>query len=147
MAAPRVKGREVQSETNSVVGVGTSVAGMVGLADKGPIGETKLITSFAQYQDIYGGFRSDSFLAHAILGFFQNGGSACFVVRTGHYSNLASGQLDVTDNLKATVNLSDRADSPNNTLKIDALSEGDHGNDLSVQISRASIETSSLPIL
>lgn len=143
MAAPRVVIREVQSGPNTIVGVGTSVAGMVGLADKGPIGQAQLITSFEQYTQEYGGFRSDSYLSHAVLGFFQNGGSACYVVRTGHYSNLSNGILDASDNVKASLTLEDRNSSPNNTLTVSALNEGDHGNDLSIDISRASNEPSS----
>lgn len=143
MSAPRVQIREVQSGPNVVVGVGTSVAGFVGLADRGPIGDAKLITSFSQFQNEYGGFRDDSYLAYSVLGFFQNGGSACYVVRTGHYSNVANGELDPADNAKASATLEDRADSPNNTLTLEAISEGTWGNDLSIDISRASNEIAS----
>lgn len=142
MAAPRVIVREVQSGPNTIIGVGTSVAGFVGLADRGPIGSAQLVSSFEQYSQMYGGFRSDSYLSHAVLGFFQNGGSACYIVRTGHYSNLANGTLDAASNLKSSITLGDRA-SAADTLSISALSEGDWGDDLAVQISRASNEASS----
>jgi len=142
MAAPKVLIREVQSGTNTIVGVGTSVAGFVGLADKGPIGQAQLVSSFEQYTQEYGDFRSDSYLSHAVLGFFQNGGQSCFVVRTGHYSNLANGILEVTENAKSTVTIVDRNESAS-ILQVDALSEGDHGNDLAIKISRASNESSS----
>lgn len=143
MGAPKVTIREVQSGPNTVVGVGTSIAGFVGLADKGPIGEAKLITSFAQFEDTYGGFRSDSYLAYAVLGFFQNGGAACYIVRTGHYSNIAAGELDASANVKASRTFADRGSSPQNTFKVSALSESELGNDISITISRASNEPAS----
>lgn len=143
MGAPKVSIREVQSGPNIVVGVGTAIAGFVGLADKGEIGKAQLITSFAQFEETFGSFRSDSYLAYSVLGFFQNGGAACYVVRTAHYSNIAAGTLDVSANVKASKTLADRGGSPQNTLKISALSEGDWANDLAISISRASNEPAS----
>ncbi|WP_095957875.1 MULTISPECIES: phage tail sheath protein [Myxococcaceae] len=65
----------------------TSVAGAVGLAERGPIGQAVLCTSFDEYQATFGGFTPDSDLALAAMGFFENGGSHLWVVRTVHYED------------------------------------------------------------
>jgi phage tail sheath protein FI len=41
----------------------------------------QLVTSWPQYERVYGGFVRGAMLPHAVRGFFENGGSACFVVR------------------------------------------------------------------
>lgn len=69
-------------------GVGTSTAGFVGLAEKGPVGGVpQLVTNFADFKRKYGGFLSENefgeyrFLAYAVEHFFVNGGTRCFITR------------------------------------------------------------------
>ena len=69
-------------------GVGTSTAGFVGLAEKGPIsGVPQLVTSFADFKRTYGGFLSENefgeyrFLAYAVEHFFLNGGARAYIAR------------------------------------------------------------------
>lgn len=69
-------------------GVGTSTAGFVGLAERGPVvGLPQLVTNFSDFKRIYGGYLSDNefggyrFLAYGVEAFFVNGGSRCFVMR------------------------------------------------------------------
>ena len=68
--------------------VGTSTAGFLGLAERGPvIGRPVLLTSFAEYQRRFGGYLSEleygscRFLPNAVEQFFTNGGSTCYVMR------------------------------------------------------------------
>ncbi len=69
-------------------GVGTSTAGFVGLAEKGPVGGVpQLVTNFADFRRKYGGFLSENefgeyrFLAYAVEHFFINGGTRAFISR------------------------------------------------------------------
>ena len=69
-------------------GVGTSTAGFVGLAEKGPVGGIpQLVTNFADFKRKYGGFLSENefgeyrFLAYAVEHFFINGGTRAFISR------------------------------------------------------------------
>lgn len=69
-------------------GVGTSTAGFIGLAEKGPTAGTPvLITSFAEYQRRFGSYLSpqrygsNRFLPNAAEHFFTNGGNTCYVMR------------------------------------------------------------------
>ncbi|MEN3334223.1 MAG: uncharacterized protein V7641_3588 [Blastocatellia bacterium] len=49
-----------------------------------PVGKPVLCTSFSEYKRNFGDFsldRSHSFLTHAVYGFFNNGGTRCYVIR------------------------------------------------------------------
>ena len=82
--APGVYVEEISSGAKPIEGVGTSTAGFVGGAERGP--ETpRLIASFLEYQRWYGGYVPDhSYLAYAVQGFFDNGGQRCFISRVTH---------------------------------------------------------------
>ena len=65
-------------------GVGTSTAGFIGLAERGPAeGVPQLVTNFADFKRKFGGYLSENeygeyrFLAYAVEHFFVNGGSRC----------------------------------------------------------------------
>lgn len=86
--SPGVYVEELDNSPRSVEGVGTSAAGFVGLAEKGPVGGAPiLVTSFANYQKIFGGFLSEfaydkyRYLTYAVEQFFVNGGNRCYVSR------------------------------------------------------------------
>lgn len=86
--SPGVYVEEFESGGKPMEGVGTSTAGFVGLAEKGPIeGLPQLITNFSDFRRTYGNYLSENefgqyrFLAYAVENFFVNGGSRCFVSR------------------------------------------------------------------
>lgn len=86
--SPGVYVEEYDSSPRSIEGVGTSTAGFIGMTVKGPsIGAPSLITSFADFQRLFGGYLSEfthgsyRYLPYAVEQFFVNGGSRCFVSR------------------------------------------------------------------
>ena len=89
--APGVYIEERPSGSMPLQGVGTAVAAFVGFtetyrADAGdptdPDGvKPQLVTSWPQYERVYGGFAPGVMLPHAVKGFFENGGGICYVVR------------------------------------------------------------------
>ncbi|CAM5415752.1 tail protein [Streptomyces spiroverticillatus] len=81
--SPGVYVEEVASGSRPIEGVGTSVAAFVGLAPTGPLNEPTLVTNWTQYVASFGAFTEDYYLAHSVYGFFNNGGSAAYVVRVG----------------------------------------------------------------
>ncbi|MBO4260058.1 phage tail sheath subtilisin-like domain-containing protein [Streptomyces griseorubiginosus] len=81
--SPGVYVEEVASGSRPIEGVGTSVAAFVGLAPTGPLDEPTLVTNWSQYVASFGEFTDGYYLAHSVYGFFQNGGSAAYVVRVG----------------------------------------------------------------
>ncbi|MGW7255835.1 phage tail sheath subtilisin-like domain-containing protein [Streptomyces sp. NPDC054834] len=81
--SPGVYVEEVASGSRPIEGVGTSVAAFVGLAPTGPLNEPTLVTNWSQYVASFGEFTEGYFLAHSVYGFFNNGGTAAYVVRVG----------------------------------------------------------------
>ena len=120
---PGVFVEEIPSGAYPIEGVGTSTAGFVGIATRGALNKPLLITNWSQFIKHFGGYRRDSYLAYAVYGFFLNKGRRCFVTR------VASPSAAI-----ASVDLQDRAATPLNTLRVQALNEGLWGNDLSIDI-------------
>ncbi|MCA1222333.1 phage tail sheath family protein [Streptomyces sp. 8L] len=81
--SPGVYVEEVASGSRPIEGVGTSVAAFVGLAPTGPLNKPTLVTNWSQYVAAFGEFTDGYYLAHSVYGFFNNGGSAAYVVRVG----------------------------------------------------------------
>src|SRR3981081_3546377 len=77
--SPGVYIEEVDRGSKPIEAVGTSTAGFIGEASVGPPNEAVLITNWAQYTRTFGDFSHSTLLAHAIYGFFNNGGTKAFV--------------------------------------------------------------------
>ena len=77
---PGVYVEEVSSGARPLEVVGTSTAAFVGLAQKGPTAATR-VTSWSEFQRLYGGFIVDGWLPHSVFQFFNNGGRQCYIVR------------------------------------------------------------------
>ncbi|MBB5895206.1 phage tail sheath family protein [Kutzneria kofuensis] len=81
--APGVYMEEVSSGSRPIEAVGTAVAAFVGFAEKGPVNEPVLVTSWTQFKRSFGDFVEGYHLAHAVYGYFLNGGGTAYVVRVG----------------------------------------------------------------
>ena len=92
---PGVYVEEVTSGKKPIEGVGTAVAAFVGLAPGGPVNVPMRVSNWSQFARIYGDttipdngpFMEGAYLAHSVYGYFQNGGSLCWVVRVGAEEN------------------------------------------------------------
>ncbi len=85
---PGVYVEEYDNSPQSIEGVGTSTAGFIGLAEKGPtVGAPVLVTNFKNFTRQFGGFLSEfthgdyRYLANCVEQFFVNGGTRCYVSR------------------------------------------------------------------
>ncbi|MDI6792594.1 MAG: hypothetical protein QME81_06980 [bacterium] len=125
---PGVFVEEIPSGTYPIQAVGTSTAGFVGVATKGPLNQPMLITNWSQFVKHYGSYRRDSFLAYTVYGFFLNKGKRCYVNRVASASAAIASYLleDPTP------------DGPGlgQIFTISALNEGTWGNSLSYSITR-----------
>ena len=81
--SPGVYVEEVESGSRPIEGVSTSVAAFVGFARQGPFHEATQITNRTQFKGVFGDPLEGSHLASAVAGFFDNGGSICYIVRVG----------------------------------------------------------------
>ena len=110
--SPGVFVEEVPPLARPIAGVGTSTPGFVGVvADTVtmpllpgrtgpaagdfytvvPAGVPQLVTSWEEYKQKFGDFQAgNSVLAHAIFGFFNNGGTRCWVIRVATEAGLAN---------------------------------------------------------
>ncbi|MBQ3105290.1 MAG: phage tail sheath family protein [Lachnospiraceae bacterium] len=86
--SPGVYVEEYDNAPRSIEGVGTSTAGFIGFAEKGPaIGAPSLVTNFKSFTKQFGGFLSEfthegyRYLANSVEQFFVNGGTRCYVSR------------------------------------------------------------------
>jgi phage tail sheath protein FI len=129
--SPGVYVEEFESGGKPMEGVGTSTAGFIGLAEKGPVeGVPQLVTNFADFRRIYGGYLSENefgeyrFLAYAVESFFVNGGARCFVSRVA------------PSDAKCSVGFAPSKDAP--VVKISAKNPGIWGDSIKVTVTPAS---------
>ncbi len=126
---PGVYIEEVPSGVRPIEGVSTSTAAFLGKAEKGYLDHAFMVTSFTEFQANYGGFLNDSYLAHAALQFFNNGGKRLYIVRVAK------------DAATADVSIADRKGAPTKTLTIAAASPGAWGNALEVIVADGTLDT------
>ena len=81
--SPGVYVEEVQAGSRPIEGVGTAVAAFVGLAERGPFNAPTLVSNWSQFTSTFGEFVNGTYLAHAVYGYFMNGGGNCYVIRIG----------------------------------------------------------------
>ena len=126
--SPGVYVEEVEAGSRPIEGVGTAVAAFVGLAARGPANTPTLVTNWNQFTSTFGEFIESSYLAHAVYGYFLNGGGAAYVVRVG-----ADGVMPV-----ASAELPSAAEKGKPAFRVAALEAGPPGNDISVEVEPAS---------
>ena len=122
---PGVYVEEYDNSPRSIEGVGTSTAGFIGFAEKGPtVGAPSLVTSFKSFTRQFGGFLSQftygeyRYLANSVEQFFINGGTRCYVSRvTAPDAKAAKKELGI--------------------LSMEAANEGKWGN--RIQVSMATV--------
>ncbi len=92
--APDIYIEEVSGGARPIQAVGTSTAGFVGEVPDPTkhVNEAIAINNWSQFMNLFVSEGSKSTpLSHAVYGFFQNGGSRCFVVNVGKGGPIAAG--------------------------------------------------------
>ncbi len=87
--SPGVYVEEVDRGTKPLEMVGTSTCAFMGEATVGPVNEPILCTNWSQYTKHFGDFQNSEYLAHAVYGFFNNGGSRAFVLNVGNWDEIS----------------------------------------------------------
>ena len=150
--SPGVYVEEYDNSPRGIEGVGTSTAGFVGLAEKGPVsGAPVFVKSFKAFKQLFGGYLSEftygefRYLANSVEQFFANGGNRCFVMRVApgdaEAASAEQGLLTVTaknpgawgDRIQITLNsvkrqkiqLVEETDTGYKAKTTDGLREGD----------------------
>jgi hypothetical protein len=119
----------------NIPGIPTAVTAFVGVAERGPMNLGTFVTSQEEYQRNFGGPIAAGQLWLQVRQFFLNGGSAAWIVRTAHHTDITDAGTNTA--VKATVDLDDRDGTPDPTLNIQAKDPGAYGNSLEVIIENA----------
>lgn len=82
--SPGVYVEEVDRGSKPLEMVGTSTVGFIGESTVGPVNEPVFCTNWSQFTKHFGDFQHSEYLAHAVYGFFNNGGGRCFVLNVGN---------------------------------------------------------------
>ncbi|HML05302.1 MAG TPA: phage tail sheath family protein [Methanobacterium sp.] len=128
---PGVYVEEIEMGAKPIEGVSTSTAGFLGETERGPT-KPKLVTSWLQYQRIFGSFSEGKYLPYAVKGFFDNGGQRCYI-----------GRIVIASAQSAALNLKK---GDNDALKVEAIGEGEWGNNIAIKVSKGSLEGFKLSI-
>jgi phage tail sheath protein FI len=120
--SPGVYVEEVDRGSKPIEGVGTAVAAFVGFTAKAPSDgpadpegiRPRLVTNWAQFENLFGGFIEGALLPQAVYGYFNNGGGTCYVCRIPNTDGTATGP-------RKALPSSARADVP--SLEVTALDD------------------------
>ncbi len=88
-AAPGVYVEEVPSSQKVLTAAATAIAAFVGFTGRAPDDDPsdpdgvkpRLVTSWTQFENLYGGYAQGCMLPIAVRGYFDNGGSIAYIVR------------------------------------------------------------------
>ena len=125
--SPGVYVEEKDAGPRPIEGVGTAVAAFIGLAEKGEFNTPKLITNWTQFTASFGEFVEDAYLAHAVYGFFNNGGGRCYVIRVGADATAPAASVQLPSAVQAELG----------AYIVAAVELGPAGNDISVEVADA----------
>jgi uncharacterized protein len=86
---PGVYVEEVASSSATLTAGATAVAAFIGFTEKAPTDDKsdprgvkpRMVTSWTQFESLYGGFIDNAMLPHSVYGYFNNGGSIAYIVR------------------------------------------------------------------
>ncbi|HEU0086218.1 MAG TPA: phage tail sheath family protein [Pseudonocardiaceae bacterium] len=133
--SPGVYVEEVEAGSRPIEGVGTAVAAFVGLAAQGPYNTPTLVTNWNQFTQTFGEFVEGSYLAHAVYGYFLNGGGACYIVRIG-----GNGAADGKGSTGKQKELTEGAQATLGGYRVTALDSGSGSGQITVQVADSSAE-------
>lgn len=125
---PGVYVEEIPSGSRPIEGVGTSTAAFVGYTTKGPVAEPTLLFKWSDYEEQFGGIRdlgksaTGDPMGFAVYSFFQNGGTAAYIVRA-----IQEGSADTAEGFLVN------PDDATQIIRFAAANPGEWGNELRVR--------------
>lgn len=129
LTAPGVYIEEVPSAVRTITGVATSITAFVGRTRRGPVDEPRLISSFGDFERLYGGLWLDGPMTYAVRDFFLNGGSRALIVRA--YGEPEPGSPPPEEDGIARLQL---LASPSDVLQLRAADPGEWGNEIRAEL-------------
>lgn len=141
--SPGVYIEETSSGPRPIEGISTTTAAFIGFAPNGPANTPVFIASWSQYLQTFGSRDADgtlnphmpgTYLSHAVYGYFNNGGTRCYVTRIVP-PNKDGGSGGKTVDMPKTLQLSSRASKalPSLTLGV----KGNPNSDVNIEVQPA----------
>lgn len=127
---PGIYIEELESPVHPIAGVSTSNTAFLGFFPRGPLKKPTKVTSFAQFEQQFGGYEERTEAAYQVDTYFANGGSVAWIVRAA----ASTGPKPLTT---ATETF---AGGGSDRLKVSASSEGKWGNNLHITIDHNGVE-------
>lgn len=141
--SPGVYMEEVDRGTKPIEAVGTAVAAFLGYTEKASdtrngetvslVGKPTLVTNWSQYVQKFGGFVAGAYTPDAVYGYFNNGGSICYIVSLRTLG--ASADPELASVAKVVVN--SEGEKGAKLLEFSAKEGGPAGNRIEVEIKGA----------
>src|SRR5688500_372467 len=130
---PGVYVEEIPSGVRTIVGVSTSDTAFIDFFARGPMNEAVRITSFSDFERVFGGLNTQSEASYALQQFYLNGGQVAWVVR------VASGTP------RAAQRILQGGSLPQDTLRVRAANPGRWGENLQVAVDTQTRDPVNLP--
>jgi phage tail sheath protein FI len=125
---PGVYIEELSSGVRTITGVATSITAFIGRARRGDTDKATVITSYADYQRLFGGSWDKSMMSYAVRDFYMNGGSRALIVRVAKDATNAEVELVAEE-------------SPAGPLTLEASSPGSWANSIKVSVNHNTKDT------
>jgi uncharacterized protein len=91
LLASKVTIQEEEPQLRSIPEESSAIIAVCGVAERGPVGEAVLCTSWNDYVRVFGGYTNDGELPMAVRGIYrQDPGAYVYVVRTVHYTDITN---------------------------------------------------------
>ena len=138
---PDVYVEEVNTGEKPITSTATSIGAFVGVTARGQVGKAIQVTSWTDFVNKFAKgmatpFLRSSDLAHAVYGFFQNGGSVCYVTRVA-IDSMAKAQIVESD---LTITAKDEGAWANDVLEVE-IKANDNDFDVIVTLNSEVVET------
>jgi phage tail sheath protein FI len=127
---PGIYIEEVPSGVRTITGVSTSDTAFVDYFPRGPVDTAVRITSFADFQRVFGGLDQNSQASYAIQQFYRNGGQIAWVVRV-----VTQGDGGAPTATAASLTLTGGSPAQD-TLTVEAANPGEWGESVQVAVTQ-----------
>ncbi|WP_136440764.1 phage tail sheath C-terminal domain-containing protein [Pacificoceanicola onchidii] len=127
---PGVHVKEIPSGVRPIASISTSNTVFADVFKRGPVNEAVRLTSWANFEDTFGGLWALSEASYAIQQYFLNGGNVAFVIRVG--AGGAQGAAKASGVVKSQADQQGGDDA----ITVDAASDGAWGNSLRIGIGK-----------
>jgi hypothetical protein len=103
---------EEEPSIPTIAALPSAVTLCLGITERGPMADPQLLTSFEEYQRIFGGFTLESDVAVAAYGFYRQGGTFMWVSRTCHFTDILDPATATATKASVTLNNSGSLATP-----------------------------------